>query len=175
MASGSFSLVFAMSHCCSSQAQQSQQCWGSLQAQRDGCLTNLHENQPLVETSEPLLVPNDSNILLFEADHKAALGGRDANGPGAGEGKVQRAFAKGFIVLPVAFYQQILCDTLRWASGHVKVPRAMRCAKGASDDDDDASLHRASGVRGRSWQVTAAAHRLQYEQGAETAAGLHRD
>lgn len=68
-----------------------------------------------METSEPLLVPNDSNILLFGADRKAAIGGRDANGPGAGEGKAERALAKGFIVLPAAFYQQILCNTLRWA------------------------------------------------------------
>ncbi|KAM9638238.1 uncharacterized protein ACIBXB_013440 [Morphnus guianensis] len=168
-ASGPFSVVFATSRCCSSQAQRSPRRWGSLRARRDGCLNILHEKRPSVETSEPLLVPNDPNILLFRADHKAAPRGRDANGPGAGEGKAQRAFATGFIVSPVAFYQQIFCNTLRWASGYEKVPGAMRCAKGASDDDDDdASLHRASGVRGR-------CRRQRYERGAEMAAGLHAD
>lgn len=104
------------------------------------------------------MVPNDSNTLLFGVDRKAAVGGRDANGPGAGEGKAQRTFAKGFIVSPVAFYQQILCNTLGWASGRVKVPQATHCAKGASDDDDaNVSLRRASGVRGRGRQATAAA------------------
>lgn len=47
------------------------------------------------------MVPNDSTILLFGAECKAAVEGRDANGPGTGEGKVQRAFGKGFIVFPV--------------------------------------------------------------------------
>lgn len=103
------------------------------------------------------MVPNDPNILLFRADGKAAPRGRDANGPGAGEGKAQRAFATGFIVLPVAFYQQIFCSTLRWASRYMKAPRAMRCAKGVSDDDDDdASLCRASRVRGRCRQAMTA-------------------
>lgn len=88
----------------------------SLQARRDGRFSSPHEKLLLVETSELLLLPIDSNILLFRADHKAAAGGRDANAPGVGEGEAQRAFAKGFIVLPVAFYQQILCNRLSWAS-----------------------------------------------------------
>ena len=101
MALGPFSLGFATSHCRSSQAEQSQQHWGSLQAQRDGCLNGPREKWPLVETSEPLLIPNDPSVLLFGADHKATVGGRDANGPDTGEGKAQRAFAKGFLVSPV--------------------------------------------------------------------------
>lgn len=50
VASGPFSLAFATSHCCSSQAQQSQQYLVSLQARRDGCFSSPHEKLPLVGT-----------------------------------------------------------------------------------------------------------------------------
>lgn len=44
VASGPVSLAFATPHCCSSQAQRSQQRWGSLQARRTAALTRFTRN-----------------------------------------------------------------------------------------------------------------------------------